>query len=214
MQIHYLLGFAALMAAGPAAAQRPDSAMWARKKMMMQDSGMRHTRAGMRAGGMGMAAGRMAMMRPGGRFAPERLLAMNGELKLTARQITDLTAIRDAGRSAAETAMTAAKTHLDELRKVMDADGTDTVAIKKHFQAAHDLMGQAMLERILAGARARALLTDAQRKQVEAWHPMGTMGGRGWQGGRWQGRGGPGMGPKGRGPWDRTPPPPSAPTGQ
>ncbi|HET7024958.1 MAG TPA: Spy/CpxP family protein refolding chaperone [Gemmatimonadales bacterium] len=212
MQIRYLLGLAALVAALPASAQRPDSTM--RVKMMMRDSGMRHGRPGMMAGRMGMGPGRMGMMTPGGRFAPERLLAMNGELKLTARQMTDLTTIRDASRSAAEAAMAGAKTHLGELRTAIDADGTDTVAIKKHFQAAHDLMGQAMLERILAGARARALLTDAQRKQVEAWPPMGMMGGRGWQGGSWQGRRGPGMGPKGPGSWPRTPPPAGAPKGQ
>ncbi|MGB7211303.1 MAG: Spy/CpxP family protein refolding chaperone [Gemmatimonadales bacterium] len=205
MSIRYLLGFAALMAAGPAMAQRPDSSM--RAKMMMHDSGMRHGRAGMMGGGMGM------MMMPGGKFAPERLLAMNGELKLTAKQMTDLTAIRDASRSASETAMTAAKAHLSELKAVMDAGGTDTAAIKKHFQAAHDLMGQAMLQRILAGARAGAILTDAQRKQVEAWSTPGMMGGRGWQGRSWRGRG-TGMNPKGQGPWQRTPPPQGAPQGQ
>ncbi|MGH9120682.1 MAG: hypothetical protein ACRDYC_01855, partial [Acidimicrobiales bacterium] len=98
--------------------------------------------------------------------------------------------------------------HLGELRAVMDAGGTDTAAIKKHFEAAHDLMGQAMLQRILAGARARSILTDAQRQQVEAWRTPGMMGGRGWQ------RRGRGMSPKGQGPWQRTSPPKGAPQGQ
>ncbi|MGH7590521.1 MAG: Spy/CpxP family protein refolding chaperone [Gemmatimonadales bacterium] len=204
MRIRCLLGLAALAAAMPASAQRPDSAM--RIKMMMHDSGMRQGRPG-------MMAGRMGMMMPGGKFAPERLLAMNGELKLTPRQMTDLTAIRDASRSTAETAMASAKTHLGELQAVMDAGGTDTVAIKRHFQAAHDLMGQAMLDRILASARARTILTDSQQKQVEAWRAPGMMGGRGWQG-RGSQRGGPGMNPKGQGPWHRTPPPAGAPQGQ
>lgn len=197
MTIHYLLGLAALVAAVPASAQRPDSAM--RGRMMAHDSGRGHGWPGAN-GRQGMMPGGMGMMRAGGEFAPERLLARNGELKLTARQITDLTTLRDATRSATEAAMASAKTHLGELKAVMDAGGTDTAAIKKHFEGAHDAMGQAMLARILAGARARAVLTDAQRKAVEAWRGAGMRGGRSWQ------RRGPGMGARGRGPWRRTPP--------
>lgn len=179
MTIRYLLGLAALVAAVPASAQRADSVMRG-KMMLMRDSAMRRGHPGMMGHG-GMMPGGMGMMMAGGKFAPERLLAQNGDLKLTARQITDLTALRDASRSAAEAAMASAKGHLAELKAVMDAGGTDTAAIKKHFEGAHDAMGQAMLARILAGARARAILTDAQRKEVEAWRGAGMMGGRGWQ---------------------------------
>lgn len=201
MMIRHVLGLAALVAAVPASAQRPDSAM--RGKMMMHDSAVRHGRPGMRAQ-RGMMPGGMGMMMAGGKFAPERLLAQNGELKLTARQITDLTALRDVTRSATDAAMASAKIHLGELKAVMDAGGTDTVAIRKHFEGAHGAMGDAMLARILAGARARAILTDAQRKQVEAWRGRMTMGGHGWQ------DRGPGMGARGQGPWRRTPPSPPA----
>lgn len=190
MKIRYVLGLAALVAAAPASAQRPDSSM--RGKMMMKGDGMGPAHMKM-----------MDRMMPAGKYAPERLLAKNGELKLTARQISDLTALRDATRSTDSSLMASAKMHHDELTEVMNAGGADTAAIKKHFLAAHDAMGQAMLTRILAGAKARAILTDAQRKQVEAW-PAPGMGGRGWQGR------GPGAGPNGPGTWRRTPPPPPA----
>lgn len=194
MKIRYLLGLAALVAAVPASAQRPDSSM--RGKMMMRGGRMDPAH-------MKMMAGMMGGMMPAGKYSPERLLAKNGELKLTARQISDLTALRDATHSTDSSLMASAKMHHDELKEVMDAGGTDTAAIKKHFLAAHDAMGQAMLTRILAGAKARAILTDAQRKQVEAW-PAPGMGGRGWQGR------GPGAGPNGPGTWRRSPPPPPA----
>lgn len=201
MKIRYLLGLAALVAAVPASAQRPDSSM--RGKMMMRGGRMDPAH-------MKMMAGMMGGMMPAGKYSPERLLAKNGELKLTARQISDLTALRDATHSTDSSLMASAKMHHAELKEVMDAGGTDTAAIKKHFLAAHDAMGQAMLARILAGAKARAILTDAQRKQVEAWPTPGMMGGRGWKGR------GPGAGPKGQGPWHRNPPPPpaGAPQGQ
>ena len=181
MMIRYLLGLAALVAAVPASAQRPDSAM--RGRMMAHDSGRGHGRPGMMAR-RGMMPGGMGMMGAGGKFAPERLLAKNGELKLTARQISDLTALRDATHSSDSSLMASAKMHHDELTQVMDAGGTDTAAITKHFLAAHNAMGQAMLTRILAGAKARAILTDAQRKQVEAWHAPGWTGARGGAMGR------------------------------
>jgi hypothetical protein len=60
-----------------------------------------------------------------------------------------------------------------------------------HFLAAHQAMGDAQLARMIAGVRARALLTDAQRKQVEdasARMRKRMMGGRGgammWRGRR------------------------------
>jgi Spy/CpxP family protein refolding chaperone len=103
-------------------------------------------------------------------FAPEHLLARNGELQLTAQQITALTGIRDAARKAGQAAMDNAKKHMDELEVALDANVPDTTAIRTHFTAAHESMGQAHLARIIAGARAKAVLTDAQRTQVAQWH--------------------------------------------
>ena len=46
----------------------------------------------------------------------------------------------------------------------------DTAAVRMHFQAAFAAMGQAHLAMLTASARARALLTDAQRRQVDSLH--------------------------------------------
>jgi Spy/CpxP family protein refolding chaperone len=103
-------------------------------------------------------------------YSPERLLARNGELQLTAQQITSLTAIRDAARRSAQTAMEQSHRHLDELKVALNANAPDTTAVRTHFMAAHEGMGQARLAMLIAGARAKAVLTDAQRAQVAAWH--------------------------------------------
>ena len=103
-------------------------------------------------------------------YAPARLRARNGELQLTAQQITTLTAIRDAARRSTETAGQPSRRHLDELKVALDADTPDTTTIRTHFLAAHDAMGQVRLAMLVAGARAKAVLTDAQRAQIAAWH--------------------------------------------
>ena len=141
--------------------------------MMMGDS-THHGRMGMMHHGMPGMGGMPGMMMGGMAFAPEHLLAQNGELQLTAQQITALTALRDASRRDGKAAMDKIKVHMDELRASLDAASPDTAAIRMHFMAAHEAMGQAHLAMIIAGARAKALLTDAQRTQVMSWH--GRMG--------------------------------------
>lgn len=164
-----LLALAALVAA-PLAGQQPmgpDSAHHPGAPMMGRAQGMMEP---------GMA-GMMGMMMPDLAYDPAHLLAMNGELSLTAQQITALTALRDAAKRARDAAMDKAKGHLDELRTALDAPAPDTTAIRTHFLAAHDAMGQAHLAMLIANARAKALLTDAQRAQVQQMH-RGMMEGR------------------------------------
>lgn len=160
-----LLTLTVLLAA-PLAAQQP------------ADSGAPHPhgRGGMmEPGGMMMMRGRMGG--PGGgpmmggagmAYSPARLLALNGELSLTAQQITALTALRDAAKKSRDGAMDKIKTHMDELRTALDAATPDTTAIRTHFLAAHDAMGQAHLAMLITNARAKALLTDAQRGMLES----------------------------------------------
>lgn len=155
MKHRYLLGALALLAASPLAAQRPDSTM--RHHPMRGDS-VWHRGPGMMA---------PMMMMGGSAYAPERLLAQNGGLTLTAQQITALTSLRDATERDIKADMDKAKAHGDELRTALQA-GTDTSAIKMHFLAAHQAMGDAQLARMVASVRAKGLLTDAQRKLVDS----------------------------------------------
>lgn len=157
-----------LVLGAPLAAQQPMAGDSAHGGMMMHGRMMDH--------GM-MGPGMDAMMMGGMEYSPAHLLAMNGELSLTAQQITALTALRDAAQRAHEAGMDKAKTHLDELRTALDANVPDTAAIRAHFLAAHEAMGQAHLAMLIANARAKALLTDAQRAQLAKMH-RGMMEGR------------------------------------
>ncbi|HWZ28263.1 MAG TPA: Spy/CpxP family protein refolding chaperone [Gemmatimonadales bacterium] len=175
------LALTALLAV-PLAAQQP-----------MEADSAHHARGGMMGRGMmghGMMGGGMSgmMMMGGMEFAPAHLLALNGELSLTAQQITALTALRDAAKRARDAGMDKIKTHLDELRTALDAATPDTMAVRTHFLAAHDAMGQAHLAMLITNARAKAILTDAQRTQLAQMH-RGMMEGRRRGGpGAWHGR--------------------------
>ena len=160
----------ALLVAVPLAAQQP----------MAADS-EHHAHGGMtmEGGMMGSGMPDMMMMMGGMEFSPEHLLALNGELSLTAQQIMALTALRDQAKKAHDGLMDKMKTHMDELRTALDAASPDTTAIRTHFLAAHDAMGQAHLAMLITNARAKAILTDAQRAQLSQMHRMGMMNRRG-----------------------------------
>lgn len=102
-------------------------------------------------------------------YEPDHLLAHKDSLSLTADQVTQLTAIRDAAKSAHAAAATDFKTHMDELNQAFQAAAPDTTALRPHFDAAHGAMGKAHWTMLAAAARARALLTDAQRQKIDAW---------------------------------------------
>ncbi|HKR55614.1 MAG TPA: Spy/CpxP family protein refolding chaperone [Gemmatimonadales bacterium] len=163
------LGLVLLMAI-PLAAQQP----------MMADSGHHaHGDMMMEHGMMGPGMPDMMMMMGNMEYSPEHLLALNGELSLTAQQIMALTALRDQAKKSHDGTMDKMKTHMDELRTALDAATPDTTAIRTHFLAAHDAMGQAHLAMLITNARAKAILTDAQRTQLSQMHRMGMMHRRG-----------------------------------
>ena len=142
-------------AAAPLAAQQPAAGGMAQGGMMHGD----------------MMPGMDSMMAPMMRamaYTPEHLLNQKDALHLTDAQVTQLTALGAAAKTAHNTAAQQAQMHLGEMEQVMRAAAPDTAAVRHHFDAAHRLMGDAMWTMLRAAAQGRALLTDAQRTQVEA----------------------------------------------
>jgi hypothetical protein len=111
----------------------------------------------------------MAPMMRAMAFTPDHLLARRDSLNLTPPQITRLTALRDAAKSAHDAAAADAKAHLDEMAQALNVASPDTTAVKMHFQAAHAAMGKAHWAMLAAAAQARAVLTDDQRARVDRW---------------------------------------------
>jgi Spy/CpxP family protein refolding chaperone len=114
----------------------------------------------------GMVTGMMAAMAS----EPAHLLAMKADLRLTAEQERQITALRDAARPAHDAALRDAQGHARELAEVLGAARPDTAAVRAHFQGAHAAMGQAHLAMLTAAAQARAILSDAQRSQIDSLH--------------------------------------------
>ncbi len=102
-------------------------------------------------------------------YAPDHLLSRRDSLHLTGDQVTRLTAIRDGAKTAHDAAAADVKLHFDELAQAFQSPSPDTSALLPHFQAAHAAMGKAHWAMLAASARAKAVLTDAQRTQVDAW---------------------------------------------
>ncbi len=107
-------------------------------------------------------------------YTPEHLLADKAALHLTPEQQSELTALRDAAKAAHDAAAQQAAMHLREMEQVLQPAVPDTTATQTPFDAAHRFMHEAMWAMIRSAAQARALLTDAQRKQVDemAARPM------------------------------------------
>lgn len=182
MRMTRMLGILALMAAPLGAQQpaKPDTThpMEPRMGGMRRGMGMGQGE-GMGQGMMGMEmmqhmmqmhemmGPEMGPMMRGMAFAPEHLLNRKDALELTPQQVTRLTAIRDAAKTAHDAAMTEAGMHMRELAGVMKPAAPDSNAMKTHFQAAHAAMGKAHWTMLAAAAQARAVLTDNQRGRVE-----------------------------------------------
>jgi hypothetical protein len=165
----------ALTVAVPLAAQQPDSAKPPAMPMgQMMGPGMMHD--GMMQGGMmgmqGMMGQMMGMMGPMMRsmaFAPGHLLERKDALELTPQQVTRLTALRDAMKTAHDAAHAEMQTHMDGMASVMKAGAPDTTQLKQHFQAMQAAMGRAHWSMLSAAAQARGVLNDLQRGRVEGW---------------------------------------------
>src|SRR2546422_11593616 len=84
----------------------------------------------------------MAPMMRAMAFTPDHLLARKDSLNLTPQQITRLTALRDASKSAHDAAAADAKLHMDELAQVLNTATPDTGMVKAHFQRAHTATGK------------------------------------------------------------------------
>ena len=108
------------------------------------------------------------MMRVMG-FTPDNLLERKAVLALTPQQVTRLTALRDAAKTAHDAAQADVKTHHDALAQAMAAPAPDTAVVRQHFLAAHAAMGNAHWAMLRAAAQAKAVLTEAQRGRVEGW---------------------------------------------
>ena len=120
---------------------------------MMNDSAM----SGMMEGMMRVMAGSAA-----------HVLASKAALQLTADQERRIAAIRDAAQSTHDTALRDARGHQRELDRVLDAAAPDTNAMKAHFAGGFAAMGQAHLAMLRSAALTRAVLTDAQRHQLDS----------------------------------------------
>lgn len=167
----------ALAIAAPLAAQQPDTA---KPAMPMMHRGMPSAMAGHDTMGPMMQhmqgmQGMMEMMGPmmrGMAFTPDHLLARKDALELTPQQVTRLTALRDAAKTAHDAAHAEMQTHMQAMAQAMKAAAPDTSALKQHFQAAQAAMGRAHWSMLSAAAQARAALTDLQRGRVEGWADM------------------------------------------
>lgn len=132
---------------------------------------MRPGQGHMGAGGddmMAMMREMMAPLMPIMAYTPEHLLAHRDSLKLTSDQITQLTAIRDAAKTDHDAGAADFKTHIGAVSNGFQSASPDTGALRPHFEAAHAGMGKAHWAMLAAAARAKAVLTDDQRKRVDA----------------------------------------------
>ena len=111
----------------------------------------------------------MAPMMRAMAYTPQHLLARKDTLKLTADQVTRLTALQNTAKTGHDAAAADIKPHLGAVSQAFQAAAPDTNALRTHFQAAHDAMGKAHWAMLSAAAQARAVLTDAQRQKVDAW---------------------------------------------
>jgi hypothetical protein len=117
---------------------------------------------------MAMMREMMAPLMPIMAYEPGMLLDRRDSLKLTADQVTKLTAIRDAAKPAHDAGAADFKTHAGALASAFQGASPDTNALKPHFDEAHAAMGKAHWAALSAAAQAKAVLTDDQRKKVDA----------------------------------------------
>lgn len=150
----------ALCCAAPLAAQEPEHRHQAQKS---------HAMMGEMDDMMPMMREMMAPMMRAMAYTPQHLLARKDTLKLTPDQVTRLTALQNAAKTAHDAAAANMKTHVNAVSEAFQAPAPDTSALRTHFNAAHAAMGDAHWAMLAAAAQARAVLTDAQRQKVDGW---------------------------------------------
>lgn len=155
---------AALCLAAPLVAQDTSHARHPRPRAGAAPRGMMQHGDDMMAMMREMMAPMMAIMA----YTPDHLLDHRDSLKLTSDQVTRLTAIRDAAKSAHDAAANDFKAHTGELATAFQAPAPDTNALRPHLDAAQAAMGKAHWAMLTAAAQSKAVLTDAQRQKVDA----------------------------------------------
>ena len=122
-------------------------------------------------GGMQMGGGGGQAMGPltgqFGKYAPAAVLGMKEHLSLTAEQEAKLTALVEEEKTAVTNAHQPAHAAHMELRKIQDAESPDLEAMRQFFMAHHTGAGNMQWLRVTYAAKARALLTAAQRSHVD-----------------------------------------------
>lgn len=141
----------------------------------MQHGGMHHGggmmggmgQMGMGQGGMGGMDGMMGPMGKVMAFDPEHLLAAKDKLTLTEQQVTRLTALRDAGKKAADDAHQPAHAAMQSIQKELESAKPDSTTLRQLFMAHSTGMANVMWAKASTALQARAVLTDAQQDKVE-----------------------------------------------
>ena len=170
----------ALLVAAPVAAQQPALRDTASHGMMGHAMPARSAGQPVAPGGMAHASATGCAMMAGGMTAammsePGHLLEQRAALGLTAEQARRLAAIRDAARPGHDAALQSGQLRVRELELAMRAAAPDTEAVRTQAEAAVAAMGRAHVVMLAAAAQARAVLTEAQRRQVDAM-PAGMVG--------------------------------------
>lgn len=144
--------------------------------------GMQHGQ-GMGQGTMQGQGMGMGMMVPGPvrkfmAFSPDKILAMKEMLELSAEQEQQLTALQEASKKESEAAHAPAHAAMQSLQQEMTSASPDLTKVEGYFKAHNTAMGNTQWIEVSTALKARALLTEGQRKHMEemAGH-QGGMGG-------------------------------------
>jgi Spy/CpxP family protein refolding chaperone len=147
--------------------------------MMMGPGSM----AGWMMYGMGMDSTLAGSMMRNMAFMPQHLLAERESLKLTPAQVSRLEVIQQAMQSAHQAMWQQAMPHMRSMTAMMGSASPDTSTLKSDYDAASAAMSAAHWSVVNAAVQARAVLTEAQRRQVEStsasWASGWMMSGRG-----------------------------------
>ncbi|HSR16413.1 MAG TPA: hypothetical protein VLL51_11705 [Gemmatimonadales bacterium] len=151
--------------------------------LLAQQSGM----GGMQHGqgmGQGMMQGQgMGMMVPGPvrkfmAFSPDKILGMKEMLELSADQEAKLTALQEASEQESEAAHAPAHAAMQSLQQEMTSASPDLAKVEGYFKAHNTAMGNTQWVEVSTALKARALLTEGQRKHMEEMGGhQGGMGG-------------------------------------
>ena len=101
-------------------------------------------------------------------YGPAKLLEQRAALSLTADQVTQLQALADTVKRTADPAKAEHDTHHDAVVKMFQQASVDPAQVSQHAQAAMQAMTKACVAEMTAAAKARNVLTAAQRTQVDA----------------------------------------------